>query len=433
MNSYSKSIEAFSRAIEVIPGGVNSPVRSCKSVGENPVFIASAHGAYINDIDGNSYIDYVGSWGPMILGHTHPKVIEALCNCAQQGTSFGAPTLWETQMAELICSMMPHIESVRMVNSGTEATMSALRLARGYTKRDKVIKFEGCYHGHHDSFLIQAGSGALTLSTPNSPGVTASTAKDTIVAQFNDFESVHNAFRLYGEDIAAIIVEPIPGNMGVVVPNRKFLQQLREICDIYEALLIFDEVMTGFRVAQGGAQELYDIVPDITTLGKIIGGGLPVGAYGGKKHLMDNLSPQGPIYQAGTLSGNPLAMTAGYTTLSTIKNNPHFYTELEEKSILLVEGIRENIKKTGVAAVCNRVGSMFTLFFTDSSEIKTYQDVCTCDTKKYAAFYSFSRDNGIYLAPSQFEAAFISIAHSTQDIERTIEANYNALMYLKNL
>lgn len=433
MNVYTKSIEAFTQALEVIPGGVNSPVRSCRSVGGNPVFIASANGSHITDIDGNSYIDYVGSWGPMILGHAHIQVIDAISKTAQQGTSFGAPTLMETQMAELICSMMPNIESVRMVNSGTEATMSALRLARGYTKRDKVIKFEGCYHGHHDSFLIQAGSGALTLSTPNSPGVTASTAKDTIIAQFNDFESVHNAFRTYGDEIAAIIVEPITGNMGVVVPHIKFLQQLREICDIYGALLIFDEVMTGFRVAQGGAQALYDIVPDITTLGKIIGGGLPVGAYGGKKHIMDSLSPAGPIYQAGTLSGNPLAMSAGYTTLSIIKNNPQFYSELEAKSAMLEEGIRNNIQKTGVSAVLNRVGAMFTLFFTESSQVTTYEEVCTSDTQKYAAFYSFSRDNGVYLAPSQFEAAFMSIAHTNQDIEQTIVANYNALMYIKNL
>jgi glutamate-1-semialdehyde 2,1-aminomutase len=430
---YSKSIEAFKQAVTVIPGGVNSPVRSCKSVGGNPVFIQSAQGAYITDIDGNSYIDYVGSWGPMILGHAHPQVIEAIYKTALQGTSFGAPTVIETEMAQLICNMMPNIESVRMVNSGTEATMSALRLARGYTKRDKVIKFEGCYHGHHDSFLIQAGSGALTLSTPNSPGVTASTTQDTILAQFNNFESVHNAFRAYGDQIAAIIVEPIPGNMGVVIPEIKFLQQLREICDIYGALLIFDEVMTGFRVAKGGAQELYSIVPDITTLGKIIGGGLPVGAYGGKKNIMDCLSPKGPIYQAGTLSGNPLAMTAGYVTLSLIQQNETFYKELETKAAMVEEGFTYNIQKTGIPAVINRVGSMFTMFFTEAAHVSTYKDVCTCDTNKYAAFYTFSRDNGLYLAPSQFEAAFISIAHSFADIEKTIEAHYNALNHIKNL
>ena len=433
MKNYNKSIAAFEEAIQYIPGGVNSPVRSFKSVGCNPVFIKYAKGSKIVDIDSNEYIDYVGSWGPMILGHTHPKVAEELVAAISKGTSYGAPTLLETEMAKLICELMPSIEIVRMVNSGTEATMSALRLARGYTGRNKIIKFEGCYHGHHDSFLIQAGSGALTLSTPNSPGVTPSTAQDTLLAKYNDFESVHALFRKYGEDIAGIIIEPVAGNMGVVIPDVKFLQNLREICDIYGALLIFDEVMTGFRVAQGGAQSLYGIVPDITTLGKIIGGGLPVGAYGGKKEIMQKLAPQGPIYQAGTLSGNPLAMTGGFTTLSIIKNNPKFYSELEEKAQLLENGIRNNLNKLSFPAVINRVGSMFTLFFTEKDVVQNFADVCTSDTSKYAAFFKFSLDNGVYLAPSQFEAAFISNAHTTNDIEQTIEANFNALEYLKTI
>lgn len=433
MSKYTNSIAAFKQAIEKIPGGVNSPVRSFKSVGCDPVFIQSAHGSKITDIDGNTYIDYVGSWGPMILGHSQKDVCDALYNAIPNGTSYGAPTILETKMATLISEMVPSIESVRMVNSGTEATMSALRLARGYTKRDKIIKFEGCYHGHNDSFLIQAGSGALTLSTPNSPGVTVGTAHDTLLAQYNDFESVHNLFRKYGDEIAGIIIEPITGNMGVVKPDLKFLQNLREICDIYGSLLIFDEVMTGFRVAQGGAQELYGITPDITTLGKIIGGGLPVGAYGGKKNIMDSLAPQGPIYQAGTLSGNPLAMSAGFATLSKIYTNANFYSELEVKSQMLEDGIRNNLKKLDFPAVLNRVGSMFTLFFTEKETVESFADVCTSDTQKYAAFFKHSLDNGIYLAPSQFEAAFVSIAHSTEDIEKTIAGNYAALQHVKNL
>jgi len=428
--NYTQSIQAFSQAQKHIPGGVNSPVRSFKSVGCSPVFIKSAQGAHIVDIDGNSYIDYVGSWGPMILGHAHNEVVANLSAALSRGTSYGAPTLLETAMAELICEMMPSIESVRMVNSGTEATMSAIRLARGYTNRNKIVKFEGCYHGHGDSFLIQAGSGALTLSTPNSPGVTKGTAHDTLLAQFNNIESLEILFQQYGEDIAGVIIEPITGNMGVVLPNKDFLLKLQSLCNTHGALLIFDEVMTGFRVAKGGAQSTYGISPDITCLGKIIGGGLPVGAYGGKKEIMDSLAPVGAIYQAGTLSGNPLAMTAGYTTLHILNSNPHIYTQLEERAAQLEQGIRQNLAAIGIPAIFNRVGSMFTLFFTELPHVQSFADVCTCNTKQYAAFFKASLDAGIYLAPSQFEAGFVSAAHTTEDIEITIAKNRKALSQL---
>ncbi len=430
---YLKSTEAFKQAQQHIPGGVNSPVRSFKSVGCNPVFIKSANGCNITDIDQNTYIDYVGSWGPMILGHNRKEVANALINAIPQGTSYGAPTELETQMAELICQMVPSIESVRMVNSGTEATMSALRLARGYTRRNKIIKFEGCYHGHGDSFLIQAGSGALTFGEPNSPGVTKGTANDTLLAEFNNIDSVHNLFKKFGDDIAGVIIEPVTGNMGVVAPDEKFLQNIRILCSAYGSLLIFDEVMTGFRLGKAGAQSLYSVEPDITTLGKIIGGGLPVGAYGGKKEIMDCLAPKGPIYQAGTLSGNPLAMTAGFATLSIINQDPDFYTKLEEKSQRLENGIRKNLQDLGVKAVFNRVGSMFTLFFSEKDEINSFADVCTSNTEKYAAFFKFSLDNGIYLAPSQYEAGFVSIAHTNDDIDKTIAANRAALEFIKTL
>lgn len=430
---YSKSIQAFKEAQQHIPGGVNSPVRSFKSVGCDPVFIQSANGCNVTDIDGNTYIDYVGSWGPMILGHNRKEVADALIQVIPQGTSYGAPTLLETKMAELICEMVPSIESVRMVNSGTEATMSALRLARGYTKRTKIIKFEGCYHGHGDSFLIQAGSGALTLGKPNSPGVTDGTAKDTLLAEFNNIESVHSLFLKYGDDIAGVILEPVTGNMGVVIPQDNFLQNVRELCTNYGALLIFDEVMTGFRLGKAGAQSVYDVTPDITTLGKIIGGGLPVGAYGGKKEIMDQLAPKGPIYQAGTLSGNPLAMTAGYTTLSIINKDADFYTKLEDKAARLEAGIRSNLDALNFPAVFHRIGSMFTLFFTQNKEVNTFKEVCTSDTEMYAKFFKFSLDNGIYLAPSQYEAGFVSIAHTNEDIDKTIAGNYAALEYLKSL
>jgi glutamate-1-semialdehyde 2,1-aminomutase len=426
-----KSITAFNRAVKSIPGGVNSPVRAFKSVGSNPLFIEKARGSKILDIDNNAFIDYVGSWGPMILGHAHPAVIQALQEAIQNGTSFGAPTLQEIEMAELIKEMVPSIESVRMVNSGTEATMSALRLARGFTGRDLIVKFEGCYHGHGDSFLIKAGSGALTLGVPNSPGVTKGTAKDTLIANFNDLHSVETLFKQHGESIAAIILEPITGNIGVVEPTTDFIHGLRKLCTQYGALLIFDEVMTGFRVAKGGAQELLGIMPDITTLGKIIGGGLPVGAYGGRKDIMDQLAPVGPVYQAGTLSGNPMAMAAGLATLKVINETKDFYANLEKKSSMLAEGLSNNLRKLNFPGVVNRVGSMFTLFFTEKSEVTSYADVLTCDTGLFARYFNHALENGIYLAPSQFEAGFVSYAHTEYDIQYTIDKNYETLSQIK--
>ncbi len=425
------SINAFQEAVKYIPGGVNSPVRAFKSVGGNPLFIKKAFGSKITDIDDNEYIDYVGSWGPMILGHSHPDVIKALQDTLLNGTSFGAPTLLETEIAKLIGKMMPSIESVRMVNSGTEATMSALRLARGYTKRDLVIKFEGCYHGHGDSFLIKAGSGALTFGTPDSPGVTKGTANDTLTAVYNDLDSVLALFEKYKDQIAAVILEPVTGNMGVIRPSKEFISGLREVCTQNGTLLIFDEVMTGFRVAKGGAQSLHNIVPDLTTLGKIIGGGLPVGAYGGKKEIMDNLAPNGPIYQAGTLSGNPMAMTAGLTTLKILNEDKDFYTKLEEKTDFLINGLQNNLDTLQFPGVINRVGSMFTLFFTKEKDVNNFTDVMKCDTELFAKYFKLSLESGIYAAPSQFEAGFVSIMHSQEDLQKTIDANYAALKQLK--
>jgi glutamate-1-semialdehyde 2,1-aminomutase len=422
-----KSIKAFEQAKTVIPGGVNSPARAFKSVGHTPLFIESASRARVKDIDGNEFLDYVGSWGPMILGHAHPGVINAIRDMSLKGTSFGAPTLSETEMAGLIREMVPGIEMVRMVNSGTEAAMSALRLARGYTGRNLVVKFEGCYHGHSDSFLIRAGSGALTLGTPDSPGVTGGTAADTLMAGFNDISSVDRLFTENGDRIAAVILEPVPGNMGVLIPEEKFLADLRHLCSQYGALLIFDEVMSGFRLAKGGARELYGVEPDITVFGKIIGGGLPVGAFGGKKQVMEHLAPAGPVYQAGTLSGNPLAMAAGCATLRLLNENPGFYTELEKKSAMLEEGFRENIRKTGFPAVVNRVGSMLTLFFTGLGKVSTFSEVMTCDTGKFAEYFRKCLGQGIYFPPSQFEALFVSAAHSQEDILYTIDKNYQAL------
>jgi glutamate-1-semialdehyde 2,1-aminomutase len=429
---YSKSIEAFAQAKNHIPGGVNSPVRSFRNVGGNPPFIAQASGCRIKDIDNNEYIDYVGSWGPMILGHAHPLVIKAIQETATKGTSYGAPTLLETEMAIQIKHMVPSVELVRMVNSGTEATMSALRLARGYTGRELVIKFEGCYHGHNDSFLIKAGSGALTHGSPDSPGVTAGTAQSTLTAQFNDLASVEALFDKYYNQIAAIIVEPITGNMGVVIPEQSFMQGVRDLCTRNNAVLIFDEVMTGFRVAKGGAQELLGIEPDMTTFGKIIGGGLPVGAYGGKKEIMQLLAPSGPVYQAGTLSGNPLAMVAGLAMLRYIDADPSFYKSLENKSIKLTAGLKNAAEASGVSVVINQVGSMFTMFFTDAKEVKSFADVMKSDTDKFSRFFNASLDSGIYLAPSQFEASFVSQAHTPNDIEATIEAAKKAFQLLKN-
>ncbi|MFZ4456719.1 MAG: glutamate-1-semialdehyde 2,1-aminomutase [Bacteroidales bacterium] len=430
MKNYDKSVAAFGEAKQHIPGGVNSPVRSFRGVGGDPLFIASAKGDKVTDIDGNEYIDYVGSWGPMILGHAHPEVIKAIQQTAERGTSYGAPTLLETEMALQIKKMVPSIDMVRMVNSGTEATMSALRLARGYTSREIVVKFEGCYHGHNDSFLIKAGSGVLTLGTPDSPGVTAGTAKSTLTAKYNDLASVEVLFKEYGDQIAALIIEPVTGNMGVVVPTKEFIQGVRQLCTQYGAVLIFDEVMTGFRLAKGGAQEILGIVPDMTTFGKIIGGGLPVGAYGGKQEIMDQLAPKGPVYQAGTLSGNPLAMAAGLTMLKLLDETPDFYQILEQKSARLEAGLEKAIAETGVKAIVNRVGSMFTLFFTEKSEVNSFDDVMTCDTARFTKFFKMSLDSGIYLAPSQFEAGFVSFAHTDEDIDKTVAAAKEAMAKL---
>ncbi|HZK75758.1 MAG TPA: glutamate-1-semialdehyde 2,1-aminomutase [Candidatus Kapabacteria bacterium] len=419
------SYSLFARAQDCIPGGVNSPVRAFRSVGMNPIFLKRGEGAYVWDADGNKYIDYIGSWGPLILGHSHPKVVEAIREQALLGTSFGAPTELEIELAELVKELMPSIDLLRMTSSGTEATMSAIRLARGFTRREKLIKFEGCYHGHGDSFLIKAGSGALTLGAPSSPGVTQGTAKDTMNATFNDLPSVENLISANRGEVAAIIVEPIAGNMGVVAPQEGFLEGLRTICDRENIILIFDEVMTGFRVALGGAQALFNVRPDLTTLGKIIGGGLPVGAFGGKREIMEMLSPLGLVYQAGTLSGNPLAMAAGLATLRMLKDeNP--YPELERKSAILEKGFAENIRTSNVKATQTRVGSMLCLFFTDR-EVTDYESATTSDTGAFATYFRSMLDYGIYLAPSHFEAMFVSMAHSDENLERTVEANKTAL------
>ncbi|MFC0877598.1 glutamate-1-semialdehyde 2,1-aminomutase [Saccharicrinis sp. FJH2] len=428
---FDKSITAFEEAQKAMPGGVNSPARAFKSVKSNPVFISSAKGSKITDIDGNTYIDYVGSWGPMILGHAYEPVIEAVKEAAMRGTSYGAPTEIETTMAELIKEMVPSVGMIRMVNSGTEATMSALRLARGYTGRNLVLKFEGCYHGHGDSFLIKAGSGALTLGTPDSPGITPGTARDTLMAAYNDLDAVEKVFAEKGKDIAAVILEPVTGNMGVIRPKKSFVTGLRNLCDTYGAVLIFDEVMTGFRLSRSGAQGICGIKPDLTTFGKIIGGGLPVGAYGGKREIMEQLAPLGPVYQAGTLSGNPLAMTAGYVTLKTLNDRPELYDELEKKSDRLVTGFRNNLTELGIPAVINRVGSMFTVFFTRNEAVSSFADVQTCDTSLFADYFNGSLQQGIYYAPSQFEAVFVSMAHSDEDIEMTIKKNFEVLKGLK--
>lgn len=427
-----KSKKEFARAQEVIPGGVNSPVRAFKSVKGSPLFIKKAKGSKIEDIDGNTFIDFVGSWGPMILGHAPDMIINAINEAAQRGTSYGAPTIIESEMAELICKMVPSVEKVRMVNSGTEATMSAIRLARGYTKREKIVKFAGCYHGHGDSFLIKAGSGAITLGLPDSPGVTKSIAVDTLTAEYNDLESVERLFGEYKDQIAAIIVEPVAGNMGVVVPQKGFLQGLRDITTKYGALLIFDEVITGFRLAKGGAQEYFGIMPDLTTLGKIIGGGLPVGAYGGRKDIMDMLAPLGPVYQAGTLSGNPLAMAAGLVTLKYFDSHPDFYKNLEKNAAKVEAGFKSNLREAGIKGVVNRVGSMMTLFFNDKETLESFDEVMTSDRERYAEFFHLSLESGIYLAPSQFEAMFINASHSDEDLDNLLKANLKALLTLKN-
>lgn len=420
----------FEKAQRVIPGGVNSPVRAFKGVGGTPVFIDSAKGAYITDSEGKRYIDYVGSWGPMVLGHNHPAIIDAVLKAVPNGLSFGAPTAIEIELAELVCKLVPSIEMVRMVSSGTEATMSAIRLARGYTKRDKIIKFEGCYHGHSDSLLVKAGSGALTLGQPSSPGVPEDFAKHTLTCEYNNLASVKQAFEQYPNDIACLIIEPVAGNMNCIPPKEGFLQGLRELCTQYGAVFIIDEVMTGFRVALGGAQSYYGVTPDLTTLGKIIGGGMPVGAFGGKKEIMEFIAPTGPVYQAGTLSGNPIAMAAGLACLTELSKAGN-EEKLAAQTKTLAEGFKALADKHGVPLTVQYVGGMFGLFFTEQAEINNFQDVMKCDAAKFNRFFHLMLEEGVYLAPSAFEAGFMSLAHSEADIQATLEAADRAFAKLK--
>ncbi len=417
----SKSAELYQQAQQTIPGGVNSPVRAFNGVGGDPIFIDRADGAMIFDADGKAYIDYVGSWGPMILGHNNRAIRNAVIKAAERGLSFGAPTKNEIKMAELVSQMVPSMEQLRMVSSGTEATMSAIRLARGFTGRDKILKFEGCYHGHADSLLVKAGSGALTLGQPSSPGVPADFAKYTLTATFNDLASVQALFDANKDEIACIIVEPVAGNMNCIPPVEGFLEGLREICDNSGALLIFDEVMTGFRVAQGGAQAYYDIVPDLTTLGKVIGGGMPVGAFGGRKDVMQYIAPTGPVYQAGTLSGNPIAMAAGLACLKELQGEEN-EVRLEKRTKQLVKGLKKAAQKYDIPFTCNRVGGMFGFFFTEQKHITCYEDVTKCDVERFKRFFHLMLEHGVYLAPSAFEASFMSLAHGSREIDATIEA-----------
>lgn len=423
----SQSEALFERAQSSIPGGVNSPVRAFKGVGGTPVFIEKAHGAYLTDVDGKDYIDYVGSWGPMIAGHANPEIVEAVQKAAKNGLSYGAPTALEIELAEKVCSLMPSIEQVRMVSSGTEATMSAIRLARGFTGRDTIVKFEGCYHGHGDSLLVKAGSGALTLGVPNSPGVPASLAEHTITLDYNDAEGVKELFAAKGDQIACIIVEPVAGNMNCIPPVAGFLESLREVCDQHGSVLIFDEVMTGFRVALGGAQSIYQVKPDLTTLGKIIGGGMPVGAFGGRKDIMEQLAPVGPVYQAGTLSGNPIAMTAGLTTLEII-SRPGFYDALEEMTAKLLAGLQTAAGQAGIAFTTSQVGGMFGLFFTDAEKITSFSQATACNLQQFKHFFHHMLDHGVYLAPSAYEAGFVSSAHTREDINQTLTVAAEAFL-----
>ena len=420
-----QSESLFQEAQKYIPGGVNSPVRAFKAVGGNPLFIAKAKGSRITDVDGNEFIDYVSSWGPMIFGHAHPRIVDAVSKQAQLGTSFGAPTQLETELAQKVVAAVPSIESMRLVSSGTEATLSALRLARGFTGRDKIVKFEGCYHGHGDSLLVKAGSGVLSLGLPDCPGIVADLAKNTLNVPYNDTQAVEQLFAKMGKEIACLIVEPIGGNMGVVPPQSGFLELLRKVTAESGTLLIFDEVITGFRVAYGGAQKLYGVTPDLTCLGKIIGGGLPVGAYGGKKEIMDHIAPVGAVYQAGTLSGNPLAVTAGIEMLNLLSQSG-VYVDLEKKRERLCNGFKENVKKLGVTATFTRVGSMFSMFFTDQ-EIISFDSVKTSNTELFKRYFNAMLEEGIYIAPSQFEAGFMSAVHTEKDIDQTIEAQARAL------
>lgn len=417
----SRSEELFEQAREVIPGGVNSPVRAFKGVGGKPVFFKKARGARLYDVDDKEYIDYIGSWGPMILGHNHPDVMAAVREQALAGLSFGAPTELETRLAHRVREMVPSMELLRMVNSGTEATMSAIRLARGFTGRERIVKFEGCYHGHSDALLVKAGSGALTLGVPSSPGVPAGLAQLTMTLTFNDLAGVEQTFQQFGDEIAGIIVEPVAGNMNCVPPLPGFLAGLRELCDQYGAVLIFDEVMTGFRVASGGAQAHYGVVPDLTTLGKIIGGGLPVGAFGGRRDIMEHLAPLGPVYQAGTLSGNPLAMAAGLATLKNLAT-PGFHDTLSAKTAELLQGLQEKAQAAGIPFTTTQAGGMFGLFFTDQRAVDSFSAVMACDSQRYARFFHGMLEHGVYLAPSAFEAGFMSIAHGQAELEATLAA-----------
>lgn len=423
------SEQLFERAQQTIPGGVNSPVRAFKSVGGTPIFIDRADGPYIYDVDGKQYIDYIGSWGPMLLGHNHPAIRQAVINAAEKGLSFGAPCPAEIDMAELVTKLVPSMEMVRMVSSGTEATMSAIRLARGYTGRDTIVKFEGCYHGHADSLLVKAGSGALTLGVPNSPGVPADFAKYTLTCEFNNLPQLAALFAEKGSEIACVIVEPVAGNMNCIPPNPGYLQGLRDLCDQYGAVLIFDEVMTGFRVALGGAQAYYNVKPDLTTLGKIIGGGMPVGAFGGKKAIMQHIAPLGPVYQAGTLSGNPIAMAAGLAALTEI-SKPGVYESLTAKTKQLLEGLKTAAAKHGVPLCVNQVGGMFGLFFTSATTVSSYAQATQCNIEAFKKFFHLMLAEGIYLAPSAYEAGFLSLAHSDADLAATIAAADRAFAQL---
>ena len=426
----SKSEKLFNEAQQSIPGGVNSPARAFSAVKQDPLFIEKGEGPYLYDADDNQYIDYVGSWGPMIMGYNPDTMVEELHEQLKYGTSFGAPTKIETKLAEMVIDAVPSVDKVRMVNSGTEATMSAIRLARGYTNRDKIVKMKGCYHGHGDSLLVEAGSGVTTLEIKGSPGVPDSIAQETIVVPYNDLDSLEKVFSEFGEEIAGVILEPVTGNMGVIEPKPGYLQNLRDLTNRYESLLIFDEVMTGFRLSYGGAQELYDVKPDLTTFGKIIGGGLPVGAYGGKEEIMNYIAPEGPVYQAGTLSGNPLAMTAGVKLLELLEDD-NIYEKLEKKGAILEQGFKDNIEKLGVPAKVSRVGSMFSIFFTET-KIINYEDVQRCDLDSFARYFREMLEQGIYLPPSQFESNFISTAHTDELLDKTIEANYNALKRVRD-
>lgn len=418
----SQSDNLFEQAKQYIPGGVNSPVRAFNGVGGNPIFFTKGEGAYLYDADDKHYIDYVASWGPMILGHANDKVVGAVKTTLENGLGFGAPTQIETQLAQKVCEIMPSIELVRMVSSGTEATMSAIRLARGYTGRDKIIKFEGCYHGHSDSLLVKAGSGALTLGVPTSPGVPASLAEHTLTLEYNNLEQVNQVLSEVGEEVACIIVEPVAGNMNCIPPVNGFLQGLRSACDTHGVVLIFDEVMTGFRVALGGAQQYYGVKPDLTTLGKVIGGGLPVGAFGGKREIMEYIAPLGPVYQAGTLSGNPMSMSAGLAMLNELSGDAQFYDKLGAKVERLVSGILAKAKAHNISMTANTVGGMFGLFFTDASEVTNFNETSACDIERFKKFYHLMLDEGVYMAPSAYEAGFVSAAHSDEDIDNTIGA-----------